>query len=85
MIAPFLGLALDAIASSRRETARAIERRLLLRIAASIAGAAALCCLSAVALLLLAARMSFAEAWAVLGILYAVAGAILYGWATNRR
>jgi hypothetical protein len=63
-----------------------VERRLLLRVAAPIAGATALACFSVGAMLLLpASHISRAGAWAVLRLFYAAAGGILCGLATTRR
>ena len=77
--------ALPAMARGLRATAADAATRAGLTVAAGVAGAVSLLCLSYALLTLLAREMDPAAAWAIVGGLYALAGAVLYFAATRRR
>jgi hypothetical protein len=77
--------ALPAMARSLRATAADAATRAGLAAAAGVAAAIALLCLSYALGTLLAREMDPAAAWAIVGGLYALTGAILYFAATRRR
>jgi len=77
--------ALPAMARGLRETAANAASRAGLVAAAGLAGAIALLCLSYAGLTVLAREIDPAAAWAIVGGLYALAGAVLYLAATRRR
>jgi hypothetical protein len=77
--------ALPAMARNLRATAADAATRTGLAAGAGVAGAISLLCLSYALLTLLAREMDPAAAWAIVGGLYALAGAVLYLAATRRR
>jgi len=85
MIGPLLRLATTTVgARSMRAAAAEVATRASLGVAAGLGGMAALFCFSTAGLTLLERRLDPAEAWAVLGAVYGVAGGALY-FATIRR
>ncbi|MBV8393301.1 MAG: hypothetical protein JOY81_08975 [Alphaproteobacteria bacterium] len=68
-----------------RQAAAEATSRTLLTVTAFLLGAVALFCFSTAALILLERRLDPAEAWAVLGAVYGLAGIGVYLAATNRR
>ena len=86
MIAPLLRLAAAAAAArTMRNAAGDIALRLALTLAAVIAGAIGVMCFSYAGLTILQRHLDPAEAWGIMGGLYAVAGLGLYLAATRRR
>ena len=86
MIGPLLRIATTALAArGLREAASAATRRMLLTLAAGVGGSIAVFCFSNAALTLLERAMDPAEAWAIIGGFYCVAGGALYFAATRRR
>ncbi len=86
MLGPLLRIASTALAArGLREAASAATRRALLTAGAGVGGGIALFCFSNAALTLLERRMDPAEAWALLGGVYGIAGGALYFAATRRR
>src|SRR5471032_594115 len=86
LIGPLLRLATTTLAARGiRDAAAAATRRMLLTLAAGVGAGIAMFCFSNVALTLLERRMDPAEAWAIVGGFYGVAGAVLYFTATRRR
>ena len=86
MIAPLLRLAAaSAAARTMRNAAGDIALRLALTLAAVIAGAIGVMCFSYAGLTILQRHLDPAEAWGIMGGLYAVAGLGLYLAATRRR
>ena len=86
MIAPLLSLAAaSAAARTMRNAAGDIALRLALTLAAVIAGAIGVMCFSYAGLTILQRHLDPAEAWGIMGGLYAVAGLGLYLAATRRR
>lgn len=86
MIAPLLRLAAaSAAARTMRNAAGDIALRLALTLGAVIAGAIGVMCFSYSGLTILQRHLDPAEAWGIMGGLYAVAGLGLYLAATRRR
>jgi hypothetical protein len=86
LILPLLRIASTAVAArGLREAASAATRRAVLTAGAGVGGSVALFCFSNAALTLLERRMDPAEAWAIVGSVYGVAGGALYLAATRRR
>ncbi len=86
MIAPLLRLAAaSAAARTMRNAAGDIALRLALTLGAVIAGAIGVMCFSYAGLTILQRHLDPAEAWGIMGGLYAVAGLGLYLAATRRR
>ena len=86
MIGPLLKLmAVPAMARTVRASAADAATRAGFGIAAGLAGAVGLFCFSRSSLTVLERNMDPAEAWAVLGGFYSVAGGILYFAATKWR
>ena len=86
MIGPLLKfMAVPAMARSVRASAADAATRAGFGLAAGLAGAVGLFCFSRSSLTLLERNMDPAEAWAVLGGFYSLAGGILYFAATKRR
>ena len=86
MIAPLLRLAAaSAAARTMRNAAGDIALRLALTLGAVIAGAIGVMCFSYAGLTILQRHLGPAEAWGIMGGLYAVAGLGLYLAATRRR
>ena len=86
MIAPLRRLAAaSAAARTMRNAAGDIALRLALTLAAVIAGAIGVMCFSYAGLTILQRHLDPAEAWGIMGGLYAVAGLGLYLAATRRR
>ena len=86
MIAPLLRLAAaSAAARTMRNAAGDIALRLALTLGAVIAGAIGVLCFSYAGLTILQRHLDPAEAWGIMGGLYAVAGLGLYLAATRRR
>ncbi|MDP1839789.1 MAG: hypothetical protein Q8L19_14910 [Reyranella sp.] len=86
MIAPLLRLAVaSAAARTMRNAAADIALRLTLTLGAVLAGAIGVLCFSYAGLTLLQRHLDPAEAWGIMGGLYAVAGVALYLAATRRR
>ncbi len=86
MIGPLLKLmTLPAMARSVRASAADAATRAGVGLAAGLAGVAGLFCFSRSSLTILERNMDPAEAWAILGGIYSVAGGILYFAATRRR
>jgi hypothetical protein len=86
MIGPLLKLlAVPAMARTVRASAADAATRAGFGLAAGLAGAVGLFCFSRSSLTILERNMDPAEAWAVLGSFYSVAGGILYFAATRRR
>ncbi len=86
LIGPFLRLA-AASAAGRVLKGAAIEAstRLVLTMGAGLAAAVGLFCFSSAALTLLERTLDPAQAWAILGAFYSIAGIALYFAATRRR
>lgn len=78
-------IALPTMARSMRASASEAARRGGLRLAAALAGAVGLFCFSRSSLAVLERHMDPAEAWAVLGGFYSIAGAVLYFAASKKR
>ena len=86
MIAPLLRLAAaSAAARTMRNAAGDIALRLALTLGTVIAGAIGVMCFSYAGLTILQRHLDPAEAWGIMGGLYAVAGLGLYLAATRRR
>lgn len=86
MIAPLLRLAAaSAAARTMRNAAGDIALRLALTLGAVIAGAIGVMCFSYAGLTILQRHLDPAEAWGIMGGLYALAGLGLYLAATRRR
>ena len=86
MIAPLLRLAVaSAAARTMRNAAADVALRLMLTLGAVLAGAIGVLCFSYAGLTILQRHLDPAEAWAIMGGLYAVAGLALYLVATRRR
>lgn len=86
MIAPLLRLAVaSAAARTMRNAANDLALRLALTVGAVLAGAIGVLCFSYAGLTLLQRHLDPAEAWGIMGGLYAVAGVVLYLAATRRR
>lgn len=86
MIAPLLRLAAaSAAARTMRNVAGDIVFRLALTLGAVVAGAMGVLCFSYAGLTLLQRHLDPAEAWGIVGGLYAVAGLVLYLAANRRR
>jgi Na+/H+ antiporter NhaA len=86
LIAPLLRLAAaSAAARTMRNAAGDIALRLALTLGAVIAGAIGVMCFSYAGLTILQRHLDPAEAWGIMGGLYAVAGLGLYLAATRRR
>lgn len=86
MIAPLLRLAAaSAAARTMRNAAGDIALRLALTLGAVIAGAIGVMCFSYAGLTILQRHLDPAEAWGIMGGLYAVAGLGLYLAAARRR
>ena len=86
MIAPLLRLAAaSAAARTMRNAAGDIALRLALTLGAVIAGAIGVMCFSYAGLTILQRHLDPAEAWGIMGGLYAVAGLGLYLAAPRRR
>lgn len=86
MIAPLLRLAVaSAAARTMRNAASDLALRLALTVGAVLAGAIGVLCFSYAGLTLLQRHLDPAEAWGIMGGLYAVAGVVLYLAATRRR
>jgi hypothetical protein len=86
MIAPLLRLAAASAAARTMRTAAAdVMLRLMLTLGAVLAGAMGVLCFSYAGLTVLQRHLDPAEAWAIMGGLYAAAGFVLYLVATRRR
>ena len=86
MIAPLLRLAVaSAAARTMRNAAGDLALRLALTVGAVFAGAIGVLCFSYAGLTILQRHLDPAEAWGIMGGLYAVAGLGLYLAATRRR
>jgi len=86
MIGPLLRLAAaSAAVRTIRDAAADATNRLLLTVGAGVGGAVAVFCFSHAAVTLMERQMDPAEAWAILGAFYGVAGGALYLAATRRR
>ncbi len=86
MIAPLLRLAVaSAAARTMRNAAADMALRLALILCAVLAGAVGVLCFSYAGLTILQRHLDPAEAWGIVGGLYAVAGLGLYLAATRRR
>jgi len=86
MIGPLLRLiAVPAMARTVRASAADAATRAGFGLAAALAGAAGLFCFSRSSLTVLERNMDPAEAWAVIGGFYSIAGGILYFAATRRK
>ncbi len=86
MIGPLLRMVTGALAvRGLREAASEAARKTVLMVTAGLGGAVALFCFSNAGLTLLERHMDPAEAWAVMGGLYGIAGVALYLVATVRR
>lgn len=86
MIAPLLRLAVaSAAARTMRNAAADMAFRLMLTLGAVLAGAIGVLCFSYAGLTILQRHLDPAEAWGIMGGLYAVAGVVLYLAATRRR
>ncbi len=86
MIAPLLRIALaSAAARTMRHAAGDIALRVGLALGAILAGAIGVVCLSYAGLTILQRHFDPAEAWAIVGGLYAAAALVLYLAATRRR
>ena len=86
MIAPLLRLAVaSAAARTMRNAAGDLALRLALTLGAILAGAIGVLCFSYAGLTILQRHLDPAEAWGIVGGLYAVAGVVLYLAATRRR
>lgn len=86
MIVPLLRLAAaSAAARTMRNAAGDIALRLALTLGAVIAGAIGVMCFSYAGLTILQRHLDPAEAWGIMGGLYALAGLGLYLAATRRR
>lgn len=68
-----------------RNAARAIVLRLMLSLGAVLAGAIGVLCFSYAGVAILQRHLDPAEAWGIMGGLYAVARLVLYLAATRRR
>jgi hypothetical protein len=85
MIGSLLRVVTSALAvRDLREAAEDVARKTVLVLIAALGGAVALFCFSNAALTLLERHMDSAEAWGVMGGIYAIAGAGLYLTATLR-
>lgn len=86
IIAPLLRLAVaSAAVRTMRDAAVDVALRLMLILSAAIAGAIGVLCFSYAGLTILQRHLDPAEAWGIMGGLYAVAGVGLYLAATRRR
>lgn len=86
MIGPLLKLmAVPAMARSVKASATEAATRAGLTAAAGLAGVVGLFCFSRSSLTVLERNMDPAEAWAILGGFYSLAGGLLYYAATKRR
>jgi len=86
LIVPLLRLAAaSAAARTMRNAAGDIALRLALTLGAVIAGAIGVMCFSYAGLTILQRHLDPAEAWGIMGGLYALAGLGLYLAATRRR
>ena len=86
MIGPLLRLAIASAAGrTMRNAAADVALRLALTLGAVLAGAVGVLCLSYAGVTLLQRHLDPAEAWGIVGGLYAVAGVALYLVATRRR
>jgi len=86
MIAPLLRLAIaSAAARTMRNAVADVALRLMLTLGAVLAGVVGVLCLSYAGVSLLQRHLDPAEAWGIMGGLYAVAGLALYLAATRRR
>jgi len=86
MIGPLLRLAIASAAGrTMRNAAADMALRLALTLGAVLAGAVGVLCLSYAGVTLLQRHLDPAEAWGIVGGLYAVAGLVLYLVATRRR
>ena len=86
MIGPLLRLAVaSAAARTMRNAAADLALRLALTLGAVIAGVVGVLCFTYAGATLLQRHLDPAEAWAIVGGVYAVAGLVLYLAATRRR
>lgn len=86
MIGPLLRLATTTLAARNlREAASDAVTRTLLAVAAFAGGIFALVCFTRAALTVLERQLDPAEAWAIVGVIYALLGGALYFAATRRR
>jgi hypothetical protein len=86
MIGPLLRLATTTLAASRlREAATEAAMRVLLVVAAAAGGVFALVCFTRAGLTVLERQLDPAEAWAIVGLVYALLGGALYFAAIRRR
>jgi hypothetical protein len=86
LIGPLLRLAVaSAGARTIRNAAADMALRLVLTLAAVLAGAIGVLCFSYAGLTILQRHLDPAEAWGIMGGLYAVTGLVLYLAATRRR
>jgi hypothetical protein len=86
MIGPVLRLAAASAAGrALKSAATEASTRMLLTMGAGLAGAVGLFCFSTAALSLMERTLDPAEAWAILGGCYSLAGIALYFTATRRR
>ncbi len=86
MIAPLLKIAATSLAARnlRSAAADALSRALLV-LGAGMGAVVALVCFSLAGFRILERHLDPAEAWGVMGVVYAVLGGILYFAATRRR
>lgn len=86
MIGPLLRLAATTVAARNlREAASDAMMRALLAVAAVAGGIFALVCFTHAGLTVLERQVDSAEAWAIVGLVYALLGGILYFAASRRR
>jgi len=86
LIAPLLRLAVaSAAARTMRNAAGDLVLRLVLTLGAVLAGAIGVLCFSYAGLTILQRHLDPAEAWGIMGGVYAGAGLVLYLAATRRR
>ena len=86
MIGPLLRLAATTVAArSLREAATEAMMRVLLAVAAIAGGVFAFVCFTRAGLTVLERQLDPAEAWAIVGLVYALLGGALYFAAIRRR
>lgn len=86
MIGPLLRLATTTLAANRlREAATEAMMRMLLVVAAAAGGVFAFVCFTRAGLTVLERQLDPAEAWAIVGLVYALLGGALYFAAIRRR
>lgn len=86
IVGPLLRLAVASAAARTMRNAMAdVALRLMLTLGAVIAGAVGVLCFTYAGLTILERHLDRAEAWSIVGGLYALAGLMLYLAATRRR